>query len=143
MADDVALNPTAGGAIVATDEITGARHVQLVKIMLGALNANDGPVSLANPLAIRYGAATGAATASVVGLTNVVALAANTDRKSVSIFNNGGGGNVYYQTGAVSVVAVASPIPIGSHVVITTTEAINLIADSASADVRLYEETYA
>jgi hypothetical protein len=141
MSDNITRNSTAGGSVVATDDIAGV-HFQRVKLVHGADGVNDGDVSAASAFPVRIGKATGAATASVVGLTNVVALAANTSRKSVSIFNNGGGGNIYYQSGAASVVAVASPIPIGSHVVLTTTETINLIADSASADVRLYEETY-
>lgn len=54
MADNVTLDPGAGGSVVATDDVGGV-HYQLVKLTLGALNANDGPVSAANPLPVKPG----------------------------------------------------------------------------------------
>lgn len=48
MADNVAI--TAGtGTDIATDDISSA-HYQLVKLTLGELNSNDGPVSTTNPI---------------------------------------------------------------------------------------------
>ena len=49
MADNVIANPGAGGATFATDDIGGV-HYPLTKIALGALDANEGPVSKSNPM---------------------------------------------------------------------------------------------
>ena len=49
MADNVQANPGAGGATFATDDIGGV-HYPLTKIALGALDANEGPVSKSNPM---------------------------------------------------------------------------------------------
>jgi len=41
MADDITLNAGSGGATLATDEISGPRHVQYVKLMNGTADAAD------------------------------------------------------------------------------------------------------
>lgn len=54
-ADSVELDLGSGGALVATDLIA-AKQYQLVKLVLGAINANDGPVSAANPMPVSFAA---------------------------------------------------------------------------------------
>lgn len=55
MADNTRLNQGAGGDLIATDEISGAKY-QRVKITTGADGVNDGDVSSSNPIpAIMYG----------------------------------------------------------------------------------------
>jgi hypothetical protein len=68
MADDVVLNLGSGGSTVATDDISD-RHFQLVKITLGALDDDDGPVSSSNRLPTDGNMQIGDAD---VGLTNTV-----------------------------------------------------------------------
>jgi primosomal replication protein N len=51
MADNITVDTITGSPVVATDQI-GANHVQLIKILLGALDANDGPISSANPMPV-------------------------------------------------------------------------------------------
>lgn len=49
MADNTTLNTMAGGDVIATDEIAGAKH-QRVKMTIGADGVNDGDVSKTNPI---------------------------------------------------------------------------------------------
>lgn len=51
MSDNIAVDTITGAPSVATDQI-GAHHFQLVKVVLGALDANDGPVASGNPLPV-------------------------------------------------------------------------------------------
>ena len=51
MADNVELNPGAGGSIVAADDIGGVAY-QRVKLIHGADGTNDGDVSRANPMPV-------------------------------------------------------------------------------------------
>lgn len=67
MADNViADSGDSGGATFATDDI-GSVHFPLTKIVLGAMDANDGPVSSANQLPI-----TGTVTANLSATDNAV-----------------------------------------------------------------------
>lgn len=52
MADNVTLNSGSGGAIAATDDISGV-HFQRIKLIHGADGTNDGDVSTANPIPVR------------------------------------------------------------------------------------------
>lgn len=51
MADNTTLNPGTGGDIIATEEIGGAK-LQRIKLAIGALDADDGDVSAANPIPV-------------------------------------------------------------------------------------------
>lgn len=51
MADTIVVDTITGNPIVATDQI-GTTHYQLVKIALGALDVDNGPVSGSNPLPV-------------------------------------------------------------------------------------------
>lgn len=51
MADNVELNPGAGGSIIAADDIGGVSY-QRVKVVHGADGSNDGDVSGTNPLPV-------------------------------------------------------------------------------------------
>lgn len=51
MADNITVDTITGSPVVATDQI-GADHFQLVKLALGAMETNDGPVSSTNPLPV-------------------------------------------------------------------------------------------
>ena len=67
MADNIQLDPGAGGAILKADEVAANVYAQGNKIVLGDNNADDGYVSTANPLPITAAALplpTGAATAA-------------------------------------------------------------------------------
>ncbi len=50
-ASNVTLDPMSGGEKVYTDKI-GTDHMQGVKVILGALNTNDGPVASGNPMPV-------------------------------------------------------------------------------------------
>ena len=63
MADGVDI--TAGsGTTIATDDISGD-HYQLVKLTLGALNSDDGPVSSTNPMPTKIRGTMATVTATV------------------------------------------------------------------------------
>jgi hypothetical protein len=51
MADNVTLNPGIGGAVIAADEIAGAKY-QRVKLIHGDDGVNDGDISATNPLPV-------------------------------------------------------------------------------------------
>lgn len=51
MADNVELNPGAGGSVIAADDIGGVSY-QRVKVVHGADGSNDGDVSGTNPLPV-------------------------------------------------------------------------------------------
>jgi hypothetical protein len=51
MADNVQLNPGAGGSVIAADDIGGVAY-QRVKVVHGADGTNDGDVSRVNPLPV-------------------------------------------------------------------------------------------
>lgn len=85
---NVTLNPGALGAVAATDDIGGVSF-QLAKINLGALTANDGPVSKANPLPTRANGATGTlANVGANAAASVTVLAANANRLRAWLFND-------------------------------------------------------
>lgn len=65
MADNVTADSGSGGATFFTDDI-GGTHAPLTKIMLGALDSNDGPVASGNPMPV-----TGTITA-ITSVTNDV-----------------------------------------------------------------------
>ena len=82
----IPLNPGSGPLAVAVDRIAGD-DFELVKITLGAIGTDDGPVSATNPLPIKIAAPTG--TASRVGdsASSVTVLAANAARRGATFFN--------------------------------------------------------
>lgn len=70
MPDNVVLNPGAGGATVATDELPGGAHAQRIKLVLGADNADDGNVSATNPLPVAISGSVPITVASAIEITN-------------------------------------------------------------------------
>lgn len=76
MANDVTANPGAGGAVFATDEISGV-HYPRTKITLGEEDVNGGDVSSSNPMPVRLDAASLAALESITIGTALPAGTAN------------------------------------------------------------------
>lgn len=76
MSANVQLNPGVGGKLVRTDEIGGAQY-ELVKITLGVIGVDDGPVSATNPLPVTGVIATGGLTDAQLRATPVPVSAAS------------------------------------------------------------------
>lgn len=51
MADNTTLNPGTGGDVIATEDIVGVK-IQRVKMVLGAVDSDDGDVSTVNPVPV-------------------------------------------------------------------------------------------
>lgn len=86
MADDVTLNSMAGGAVVATDEIT-SRHYQKVKQVYGA-DGSATDVTPATPLPTTPAGDTSVITTQLDQTSNATLLSANANRKKFIIFND-------------------------------------------------------
>lgn len=88
MPDDIVLNPGAGGAVLATDEISG-RHFELIKINLGGDGVDGGMVTESNPFPVEEARSGASAVTSVAGsASSVTLLASNADRKGGTIYND-------------------------------------------------------
>lgn len=96
MADNTTINAGSGGDLIASDDIGGVKF-QRIKLIHGADNVNDGDVSAANPLPIRYSdiTVTGAFTAAEQAAT----IAALDGRGTVMVQTSG----TYTATGVFEV----------------------------------------
>ena len=150
----IPLNPGSGPLAVAVDRIAGD-DFELVKITLGAIGTDDGPVSATNPLPIKIdqttpgttnavadlapaNQATGQVTATTLAATMVIARAT---RKSVLIRNTDAAISVYIGPATVSAVN-GMLLKAGESVPVDTTALIQVIAASGTPVVAYYETYY-
>lgn len=87
MADNITVDTITGSPIVSTDQV-GTDHFQLVKIALGALNANDGPVATGNPLPVT-GNITSVSNVATIGTSVTPGVAATNLGKAVDAVAGG------------------------------------------------------
>jgi hypothetical protein len=99
MSSNVLLNPGVGGKTVRTDEIGGAQY-ELVKLTLGVLGVDDGPVSATNPLPVLGPLTDAELRATPVPVSGTVATGGLTDAQ--------------LRASAVPVSAAALPLPAGA-----------------------------
>lgn len=93
MADNYTTDAGAGGNTYFSDDIAGT-HAPLIKIMLGALDANDGPVSTTNPMPIDIQEINGTAI-SIGGGVEAGALLVTIASDSTGVVSvDDGGGNI-------------------------------------------------
>lgn len=143
--DSVKIPLLVSGPDVATDQLPGGEHVQVNKLLLGDMDDDDGPVSATNPLPIRIGSATAAYTNPSVTGVSALLLAANPNRKSVTLsVKSNTSVSVYFAPG-VGAITVGSGWPLfaGDVFTLTTTEAVQAITDGTTISVNIWEETYA
>ena len=150
----IPLNPGSGPLAVAVDRIAGD-DFELVKITLGAIGTDDGPVSATNPLPIKIdqttpgttnavadlapaNQATGQVTATTSAATMVIARAT---RKSVLIRNTDAAISVYIGPATVSAVN-GMLLKAGESVPVDTTALIQVIAASGTPVVSYYDAWY-
>ena len=150
----IPLNPGSGPLAVAVDRIAGD-DFELVKITLGAIGTDDGPVSATNPLPIKIdqttpgttnavadlapaNQATGQVTATTLAATMVIARAT---RKSVLIRNTDAAISVYIGPATVSAVN-GMLLKAGESVPVDTTALIQVIAASGTPVVSYYDAWY-
>lgn len=89
MSNNVAINPSAGGAIIHTDDIGSSVQAQVVKIMTGATSVDGGVMTESNPLFVQDARpATGTITSVNATTSSTQLLAANTARKGLIVWNN-------------------------------------------------------
>lgn len=138
---NVTLNPGALGAVAATDDIGGVSF-QLAKINLGALTANDGPVSKTNPLPTRATGATSAVASVGSSAANVTVLASNANRLRAWLFNDSTS-DVYVKYGAVATNASFTKLlaPGEFHVIEGYTGIVEAIWIAANGNMRTTELT--
>lgn len=88
MADNVTLNPGAGGSVVAADDISGVQY-QRVKLIHGADGANDGDVAITNPFPVKERRPSTATVTSVNDTSSsTTLLSSNTNRLGASVYND-------------------------------------------------------
>lgn len=108
MSANVVLNPGVGGKTVRTDEIGGAQY-ELVKLTLGALGVDDGPVSATNPLPVTGPLTDAQLRATPVPVSGTVATGGLTDAQ--------------LRASAVPVSAASLPLPTGAATEATLSDA--------------------
>lgn len=88
MADNVTINPGAGGSTIACDDISGIQY-QRVKLIYGGDGTNSGDVSSTNPYPVVERKPSSSSVSSVSGSASSVSLlASNANRLGATFFND-------------------------------------------------------
>jgi hypothetical protein len=139
MADDITLNPSSGGPVVATDD-SGTGHVQLVKLAYSADGSRTHVVADSAGLqVVERGATIDSGSASVTTSAAAV-LAADSTRRSV-VLTNLGTDNVWIGDSGVAANTGVKIIPGGSLTIDhAPTPAIYAVSSSGSQTVAYFVE---
>jgi hypothetical protein len=143
--DSVARRDEVGGKPVASDNISNYQY-QLLKLTLGTIGANDGPVSSTNPMPVtsRGTSLTASASSAVtVGVASGLALAANISRKGLYLTNTHTTNRISIAFGSTAVldsgITIFSKQTFWMDEFSFSTALINAIASGASTNLAIQE----